>query len=170
MLFHPWENSEMLTESFAQFETDLIEWISQFTQTTGINHSFDVPSQKEKELYYIAYHLYRDQQYREASYFFRFLVMAHPLEPKYWKGLGACLQMKQEYADALNCYRYTQLLYRDQPDPYLYLYSADCYFALKDIANGLKALEAARLSGEKTCDARILKHVALMKALWTQAS
>lgn len=159
----------MLKESFGQFETDLIEWMNQFTQAGENNQLIDVTPQKEKELYYMAYHLYRDQQYREASYFFRLLVTARPSEPKYWKGLGACLQMKQEHADALNCYIYAQLLYRDQPDPYLYIYAADCYFALKQIAAGLKALEAARLCGEEKRDARILKHVALMKALWTNA-
>ncbi len=160
----------MLQESFDQFETDLIEWMSQFTQANENTQLVDLTPQKEKELYYMAYHLYRDKQYREASYFFRLLVTACPSAPKYWKGLGACLQMKQEYAEALNCYMYTQLLYRNQPDPYLYIYAADCYFALKQIAAGLKALEAARLSGEELGDAKILKHVALMKALWTQAS
>ncbi|WP_052236421.1 MULTISPECIES: tetratricopeptide repeat protein [Candidatus Protochlamydia] len=119
---------------------------------------------KTKNLHYMAYHLYRDRQYEEASLFFRLLTVVNHDEPKYWKGLGACLQMKQDYSEALNCYIHTQSLYNKQLDPYLYIYAADCYFALNQIDDGLKALEAARLSAPQ--NAQILKHVALMKTQW----
>jgi Flp pilus assembly protein TadD len=117
-----------------------------------------------KRLHYKAYHLYRDRQYEEASLFFRLLTVMSPQEAKHWKALGACLQMKQDYQEALNCYIYTQLLQHDQQDPYVYIYAADCYFALGQVKEGLKALESARLSGSQ--DAKILKHVSLMKAQW----
>ncbi|WP_068466576.1 tetratricopeptide repeat protein [Candidatus Protochlamydia phocaeensis] len=155
----------MLGESFDQFETYLLELMGK--QPDGEN-ILALSLKQEKEMYYMAYHLYRDQQFEDACHFFRLLVVVNPLEPKYWKGLGASLQMLQHYQDALNCYICTQILHRDQPDPYLYVYAADCYFALKQIPSGLKALEAARLSAEEQQDPRVLKHVALMKEVWSK--
>ncbi len=75
--------------------------------------------------------------------------------------------MQHEYEEAINCYLYTQMLNQDKPDPYLYVHAADCYFALKRVKSGLKALEAAHLSAEKEIqDQRVLRHVALMRDLW----
>jgi secretion system chaperone SscA len=153
-------------ESFDQFDTYLIDLIE--AQPEAKIFFSSLSSHKIEELYYMAYHLYRDQQFEQATHFFRFLTCAKPLESKYWKGLGASLQMQQFHEDALNCYIYTQILHRGQPDPYIYVNAADCYFALKQIPAGLKALEAARLSAEETQDPRVLKHVALMKELWSK--
>ncbi|MBA2368639.1 MAG: tetratricopeptide repeat protein [Candidatus Protochlamydia sp.] len=157
------------SETFSKFEGALVQWRDQFIEQ-GSPISADGMAEKTKEFYYIAYHLYRDQQYEEAENFFRMLLMAKPTDPRYWKGLGACLQMRQNYEEALNCYICTQNLHWDQPDPYLYIYAADCYFALNQIKEGLKALEAARLSAEEKEDARILKHVAVMREMWAQSS
>src|SRR5205823_2565260 len=96
---------------------------------------------KIKELYTTAYRLYRDKHYTDASYFFRLLLVADPGRTKYWKGLGACLQMLGEHRAALNCYVLCQTLNLDQPDPYLYIHAADCYFAIGEVESGLKALD-----------------------------
>lgn len=123
---------------------------------------------KVKELYETAYRLYRDRFFADASYFFRLLLVANPREPKYWKGLGACLQMTSEHQQALNCYICCQQLSKDQRDPYLYVHAADCYFVLGDVDSGLKALDAAYLSAQEKMDTQVMNHVILMRQLWAK--
>lgn len=126
--------------------------------------------EQTKEIYFKAYYLYREEKYAEATQVFRFLTVSYPLEPKYVKGLAACLQMQKDYTQALKYYLYLEIINKDQPDPYLYIYIADCYFALHEIANGLNILEIARLKGEEQKDEKILNHVALMRELWFNKS
>lgn len=126
--------------------------------------------QKTKEIYHTAYHLYREQQYDQAIHLFRLLTILSPTESKYWKGLGACSQMQDDYEHALCCYTCAQILNTDQPDPYLYVHAADCYFALENIEQGFRALEGAQLSAEERNDERVLHHVDLMRKLWSNES
>ncbi len=117
------------------------------------------------EIYPIAYDLYQRQEYLAAISWFYLLTALDPLEPKYWKGLGAALQMKQKYEQALDCYEHAQTLNKSQPDPYIYIHAADCHFALKHVKQGLKVLEQAKLRAQS--DHKILNHVALMQELWS---
>lgn len=156
----------MKGEAVIDFEDHFVDWINGLVK--GENSCVQMPKEQLEENYALAYSLYRNHQYREADIFFRLLVAAAPFEQKFWKGLGACLQMKKNYEEALNCYMSAQMFNRETPDPYLYVYSADCYFALKQINEGLKALEAAHVNAEKTKDARILRHIALMRELWSK--
>ena len=125
-----------------------------------------LPEEKIKELHALAHYHYTKQHYAEATTYYRILAAARPLESKFWKGLGACQQMGHAYQDAIECYASAQLLNGDQPDPYLYIHAADCYFALKQKAEGLGALESARQWAQKYKDKRILTHTKLMKSLW----
>lgn len=156
----------MSSESFNHFESHVVNWVNQVAE--GNNPYAHMKEEKIQEIYALAFLLYRNQRYQDASHFFRLLVASRPAETKYWKGFGACLQMQQEYEQALNCYISAQILNREQPDPYLYVYAADCYFALKRIGEGLKALKAAQLSAEEKNDQQILQHVALMHTLWSK--
>lgn len=120
----------------------------------------------QKDLYRIAYDLYQKRQYKRAIPFFHALTLAAPFEADNWKGLGACYQMEHHYEKAIQNYICAQLQHKDKPDPYIYVYAADCYFALNQIEQGLKALEGAKAVAEKQKDTRILRHVALMSTLW----
>lgn len=132
------------------------------------NRGFAAFSPEEiKTVYASSYELYRSQKYDEAAQLFRFLTVLAPFEANYWKGLGASLQMKGQYNEALSCYICCQILNHEQPDPHLYVYAADCYFALDQREQGLKALEAARLSAEEKDDEQVIHHVSLMKELWS---
>lgn len=157
----------MAGQRSVDFESDCINWLNELIQ--GKSLCAQMSQEELQEVYALSYLLYRDRQYHQASLFFRLLVVAQPSEAKYWKGLGACLQMKKSYEEALNCYICSQMLHRHLPDPYLYVYAADCYFALQQVEEGLKALEAARLSAEKTKHLRILQHVALMRERWSKS-
>jgi secretion system chaperone SscA len=156
----------MSVETLNSFEPLFLQWVNQLAE--GNNPFGDVKEVKIQETHALAYCLYRKQEYLEASHLFRLLVSSRPSNPKYWKGLGACLQMLKDYEEALNCYISAKILNQGEADPYLYLYAADCYFALKEIKNGLKALKAARLIAEETNDTSILQHVKLMREFWSK--
>ena len=124
---------------------------------------------KEKcdEIYSLAYKLYQHKQYVDASIFFRLLILSSCNEKKFWKGLGACMQMQQDYEEALDCYCVCATLCDEQQrDPYLYTQTADCYFALKQVDKALQALEGARSIALKLSDKRVLQHVNLMEQVW----
>ncbi len=132
--------------------------------------SRDAHTSKEsiREIHSMAYVYYKNQCYREADALFRILVINEPQNSKYWKGLGACLQMKKNYQGALNCYKRIQDLLNNQSDAYLDIHCADCYFALGQIANGLKTLHSARQKALKSSDKKVLKHVAFMRGRWKE--
>ena len=135
----------------------------------GQNPYAQVSEEKIKEIYALAYLLYHNQHYGQSSHFFRLLVMMRPSEAKFWKGFGASLQMQKDYEEALSCYLCcSHFMSQKQPDPHLYVHVADCYFALKQVKEGLKALEAAHLIAKKTHDRQILQHVAFMRNQWSK--
>lgn len=123
--------------------------------------------EKMKEVYYLAYRLYKDARYREATHFFRLLTTADPLNSNYWKGLGAALQMTNSPETALRCYSCAQSLEESQPDPYLTIYVADCHFALKQVDQGLKALELAKKQAKGPGSSKVANHVTFMRRLWS---
>jgi secretion system chaperone SscA len=155
----------MSANTISPAESQFLDWARQVAE--GKNPYSLAPEEKIKEMYALAYFLYGQLHYLDASHLFRLLAAAQPSEPKYWKGLGACLQMLKDYDSALNCYASAQLLNRSQTDPYLYLHSADCFIALKEVKNAFKALDAAHKRAEKTKDKRVLSHVKLMRELWS---
>lgn len=155
----------MSAQTYSLAERQFMEWAHLLAE--GKNPYSAVAEEKIEEMHALAYFLYGQQHYLDASYIFRQLTIARPSEAKYWKGLGACLQMLKDYNDALNCYVSAQLLNGESPDPYLYLYAADCYLALKEVKSGFKALEAAKIQAKKINDQRVLQHVKLMNEMWS---
>lgn len=119
-----------------------------------------------KDAYALAYTLYQNDRYLEASHIFRLLTLAHPSEPKFWNGLGAALQMQRDYQEAIHCYLHCADLAAEKTTPMLYVQMADCYFALKQKDAGLKNLEIAQTKGKKENHTAVLQHVALMQQLW----
>lgn len=156
----------MQKESLNDVEKDAAQWVLQVLE--GQNPFAQVKEENIHDMYQIGYALYQNQEYLKANHFFKLLVMARPLEAKYWKGFGACLQMQKDYEKAIDCYMSAQTFNEIKQDPYLYVYVADCYFALTQAEKGLMALESARLLAEKMHDQRILNHVTLMQELWSK--
>lgn len=154
------------SNTFSSSDCKFLEWAEQVSK--GNNPFGNASEEKIKETHALAFFLYREQHYQDASHFFRMLVAARPSEAKFWKGLGACLQMLKEYEEALNCYASAQMLNGEKTDPYLYLHAADCYIALKSVDSAFKALESASLRAKKLKDKRVLGHVKLMRELWSK--
>jgi secretion system chaperone SscA len=150
-------------EHFSEIENQIESW---WQQNNTLPHP-SLGSKNVDELYEIAYRLYQNQHYQQAIDFFRLLTAIKPFESKYWKGLGAALQMTQEYQLAIESYICAQTVGKGKPDPYLFIYAADCYFALGQIEDGLNALKGAQWSAEEEQETRALQHVALMRQRWS---
>lgn len=140
-----------------------------FNQTLEEGNALShVPEEKIQEIYALAYVLYNKKLYQESSHYFRLLTIFRSGNSKYWKGLGACLQLLRDYEAAINCYLYCQELSEQyRKDPYHLLHIADCYFTQKKAKEGLDVLEAAASLDNATHDASILHHIELMKQVWS---
>lgn len=147
--------------SLTELNTVMLKWVEQLAQAPAPTE------EKKKEIYYIAYALYRDKCYKEAIPFFRFLTIIEPGQLRYWKALAASLQMSKDYHQAICCYGYAQALNENRPDPYLDVYQADCYFALRKAKQGLEALKAAERIAKQHKQQQILDHVAFMRTRWS---
>jgi type III secretion system low calcium response chaperone LcrH/SycD len=122
---------------------------------------------KISEIHATAYHLYRHGHYQDAATFFRFLVMFQPNDAKFWTGLGASMQMQNDYQEALHCYQYA-ISIEGQQNCLLHAYAADCYFALDIIGAGLNSLNICEKEAKKSGHQSALSHVAFMKQRWQQ--
>lgn len=151
---------------FKKNDTQFFEWVEQISH--GKNPYGEISEKKIEEAYALGYFLYQQKHFFDATSLFRQLTLSRPADSKYWKGLGACLQMEKEYEEALNCYAAAQILNGQTKDPYVYVHAADCYFAQGDKKNGCIALQMANQYGEKQKDQRLLRHVKLMQEIWSK--
>jgi type III secretion system low calcium response chaperone LcrH/SycD len=150
-----------MTQFFAGFEEQMENWLQ--TQPSQPQ----LANEKIAEIYALAYRLYQEQQYQKAIEFFRLLTSADPFDSKYWKGLGAALQMAGDHTTAIQSYICAQMTHKGPPDLYVFIYAADCYFTLGQIELGLKALKGASLNAEEQNNTRVVEHVQLMRKQWS---
>ena len=149
-----------------ELSTQLLEWLEKTSRgECGIPYLAD---HKIDEIHAMAYIYYKNKRYQEADAHFRLLVLAYPKNSQYWKGLGAALQMKKNYKEAINCYQCAQNLLEEHRDPYLEIHTADCYFALNETDSALKALGEAKLLAKELGDKKVLSHVAFIRSRWVK--
>ena len=119
-----------------------------------------------EEGYAIAYSFYQAGKYVEAIQHFRHLLALDLKQAKIWTGLGASLQMLQQYQEAATAYAVAAFLNSANPQPHIY--AAECFFALKDISQGLLTLEAAeKLTQGKEEYAALNERIQTMKKMWS---
>jgi len=123
-----------------------------------------ISAKKIENLHNMAYVYYQNKYYEDADAFFRLLTKLKPENIHYWKGLGACLQMKKNYQDALLCYHHAQNILGESPDAYLYVHIADCHFAMKQSEQGFEILTLAKKRAVN--DKKIIHHIAFMHERW----
>ena len=142
----------------------ILDWLKQ----QDMQSVPSISANKVSEIHHIAYYLYQDQQYEKATHFFRLLTMINPLETDYWQGLAASLQLNKKYKEAIESYISALLINQNEPDPYIYVYAADCYFSLNQVEQGLKTLEGAKTSAKQQGNKQVLNHVNFMQKLWSK--
>jgi type III secretion system low calcium response chaperone LcrH/SycD len=92
-------------------------------------------------MYYFGHTFFRNGKYAEALKLFSLLLICDHLDRRYYMGMGACLQMQEQHADALKYYRIASLL--DLTDPASLTHGAECSLALGDTSDARKALDYA---------------------------
>ena len=98
-------------------------------------------------LYSIAYAEIERKKYSDALPLFQLLTFHEVTQQTYWMGLGMAYQGVKDYKNALEAYSKAANLGLD--NPYVHYKAAECYFALNQKDNALKAL---------TCADRALKY------------
>lgn len=93
-------------------------------------------------IYSFAYTLYQTGDYDQAKPIFQQLAAFKPFEQKYWLGLAACWQMEKQYDEALKGWAMAFLLKEEDPIPHFH--AAECYEALGNDVEGIKAIRACR--------------------------
>jgi len=129
------------------FPDDLDAYLEDFIpnkllKSETLKLAFDIPDDEMEELYAEAYTLYADDEFKAASNGFRFLIILDPYQPRFWMGLGACLQLLQRFEKALQAYAVVTLLDHTNPAPHLYAH--DCYKAIGNEKEALIAIELAK--------------------------
>jgi type III secretion system low calcium response chaperone LcrH/SycD len=113
-------------------------------------------------LYSFAFRFYKEGKYQEATNFFRFLTLIDTKTVKNWTGLGASLQMLQNYQKALKAYNVALVLGHKCPETAYHM--AECHFHLKEVELGLSFLSDALEMG--TSDEALLTKIELLKKRW----
>lgn len=82
---------------------------------------------------------------------FAALIQLNPYEPKYWMGIGAAMQLKEDYEEAIAAYQLVLIL--DEDYIRAYFASAQCAYALgqrdKSIEHLQKVMWLSAQSGKE---------------------
>jgi type III secretion system low calcium response chaperone LcrH/SycD len=117
-------------------------------------------------LYKLAYGLYEAGDYLKAKEVFQRLVMANPLEQKFWTGLGASSQMSKNYNEALTAWSLLSLM--DDKKALFHFHAAECLFSLKNIQEAKKALNAAKLRLHSDDKSSLAEKISALETAWSK--
>ncbi|MBF0318680.1 MAG: SycD/LcrH family type III secretion system chaperone [Nitrospirae bacterium] len=124
-----------------QVETTLRSINALFPGVTTFQQKNGMSDDQMEAMYAIAYNLYQSGKYDEAVKVFLVLAINNPFLPKYWKGMGASLQMSKKYCPAV--YAYTTAGSLDVKDPEVYLHLSECTIALGRKEESISTLKTA---------------------------
>lgn len=96
-----------------------------------------------ESVYSVAYNLYQNGKYAEATKVFQFLCFYDHYNAKYYLGLGGCRLMQKEYESAIDFFGFAAAM--DTDDPRAMLYIGDCHLAMGDD-------EAAKIAYQTSAD------------------
>ncbi|MCH9610308.1 MAG: hypothetical protein S4CHLAM81_03610 [Chlamydiales bacterium] len=105
-------------DDFDAFVIDFAQ--NRLMKSETLKKAFELTDYEMEELYLEAYTLYENDLVEGASNAFRFLVILDPFTPRYWMGLGASLQLIEQYEKALKAYAMVTLIDPENPAPHLY--------------------------------------------------
>jgi len=89
-----------------------------------------VPDSVMESIYAHAYKYYQMGHLDNAETFFRFLVLYDTYNPEYLIGLGATLQQKKQYQNAIDAYKSVRILTKEDYRPLLHI--GQCHLFLKN--------------------------------------
>lgn len=134
------------------FPDDLEAYLDNFLPNDIMKHdtlqkAFKISTNDLERIYSETYQEYLQENYKESSFGFRWLVFFNPFISKFWFALAASLQMEKNYLKALHAYSVSAILRPEDPYPHYYAYI--CYIALNNDEEANKALELAWIKCQK---------------------
>jgi type III secretion system low calcium response chaperone LcrH/SycD len=99
---------------------------------------FNLSERDLEAAYSLAYEMYNNGKFQDAQYTFTLLVMLNPLDKRFLMGFGAASQFAGDYEKALEGYARAAII--DGTDPYPHFHAAECYVALGNREETLRAL------------------------------
>ena len=120
---------------------------------------FDLSNSDLEGSYNLAYALYQNGKYKDSQSLFTLLTLLNPLEKKFLMGFGAASQMIADYERALEAYARVVII--DVDDPHPHFHAAECYFALNNKEEALKALLDAEKRSSK--DKELLNKIEILR-------
>lgn len=109
-----------------------------------------------ESLYAMGFGLYSQAHYADALKIFALLVTLKGLEPRFLKGLAACLQMTDQPAEAIRHYATAIMLDVDDPAPLLH--TAECLLMLGHVEHASECLEMIASDYSRTSFTDIVRH------------
>lgn len=129
----------------------------------------EITKESASVLYGVAYRFYQSGKYDEAENFFRFLTLTEPLVIKNWIGLGAALQLRKKYQEAIETYASAGILDALQENPLIPYYVAQCYHSLGKSEQGIKGLDAAEaMVTDRVKYQSLLSQVTFLRERWKE--
>lgn len=98
-------------------------------------------SDEEMEaIYAMGVNFYKAGNWDDAEKVFKFLTLFDHLSSRYWTGLGSLKQVRRQFAEAIEAYKFASFLDLENPRPMYY--AAECHLALGQKAEARAALDA----------------------------
>lgn len=80
----------------------------------------EISPQELEHAYFLAFQLYRNNRYDDASTVFAYLTLLNPYDVRFFTGLGHCHTMLQLYPKAYECYSYACMYAANDPIPHFH--------------------------------------------------
>ncbi len=94
-----------------------------------------------ESVYGVAFNLYQNDKYEEATKVFQFLCFYDHYNAKYYLGLGACQLMMKAYEKAIDFFGFAATM--DMNDPRSMLYIGECHLGMDNIESAKVAYKTA---------------------------
>lgn len=127
------------TEAMGIFLKEMLQ--THFSGSDTLQDACDLSEASIDKLYEQAYDFYTSNQGQQAVRYFGMLITINPFQQKFWMGLGASQQLEKQPQKALQAYALAALL--DDRDPSPHYHAAQCYLAMGNKQDAVKALELA---------------------------
>lgn len=131
--------SEIAEGRLTQEQTDSLQ--KYFTEGGTWQDLMELSPEQVEEVYAIGFKEYNDGNFEKAISAFGALVQLNPYVPKHWIAMGATMQARGSFAEALTAYEFVLIL--DEKDAAALFYSAQCSYALNEKQKCIEFLQRA---------------------------
>jgi type III secretion system low calcium response chaperone LcrH/SycD len=141
MIVPPAENHPLprYSNEIAAFLKEMLE--SHFPGQILLQDACSISDDSLEDIYEKAYDHYSAGEGAHAAKQFGMLITLDPFQQRFWMGLAASQHLEKQYKKALQAYALAALL--DDRDPAPHYHAAQCYLAMGNKNEAIKALDLA---------------------------